>query len=427
MRNRSKNAVQKPDTQEDAAKPVLFAQEKPMKTLILPFNASPHARFILMENPRMSRLSRYFYCPVLGVYEFTAVGPSSTPKSILLTASLQADGNTHRQKCADKEYQDNSGLSDAQAFVSRTAQLLIATPVDLLFFLLPILSPIRNSKVRERKLFQPLDDILDSQESISRTLKAVLIGPLRPKVEARMKAICDIIEAGETMYRINETKLIHELLQKARNVAKNGLPTSMEERFVSRELQPPIMSVSRNDESVIRGQMDPSTSTSQTVPSNGASKTSAVSHDSTLATDAIINECSPNESIRDLLRIRIAFNFILCSYVRKDLATKCEEILRSPESPLNFDSLDKHIQHLIELRARAMASRSTIDFVRKRGLNEDDGALIAQEKKKHKKIEDEKIAKATQARGVRELKKADTSGMKKLSSFFAKVPAEKKS
>ena len=57
-------------------------------------------------------------------------------------------------------------------------------------------------------------------------------------------------------------------------------------------------------------------------------------------------------------------------------------------------------------------------------MEEDDEVVAAREEKKRKKEEEER-RKKNESRGVKELKKVDTSGMKKLSAFFAKVPAKK--
>ena len=49
---------------------------------------------------------------------------------------------------------------------------------------------------------------------------------------------------------------------------------------------------------------------------------------------------------------------------------------------------------------------------------------VARAEKKRKE-EEEKMKKAGESRGVRELKKVNTSGMKKLSAFFGKAASKK--
>lgn len=63
-------------------------------------------------------------------------------------------------------------------------------------------------------------------------------------------------------------------------------------------------------------------------------------------------------------------------------------------------------------------------FSRKRGI-EDDVEAEERAEKKRKLEEEEKRKKASQSRGVKELSKVDVKGMKKMSSFFTKMPAKK--
>lgn len=57
---------------------------------------------------------------------------------------------------------------------------------------------------------------------------------------------------------------------------------------------------------------------------------------------------------------------------------------------------------------------------------EDDAAETRAEKKRRKEEEEEK-KKAGESRGIRDLKKVDTKGMKKMSDFFGKAAAVKRS
>ncbi len=60
-------------------------------------------------------------------------------------------------------------------------------------------------------------------------------------------------------------------------------------------------------------------------------------------------------------------------------------------------------------------------------MNEDDEALGIRAEKKRKKEEEDKRKKSGESRGVRDLKKVDTTGMKKLSDSFGKgAPGNKK-
>jgi hypothetical protein len=71
------------------------------------------------------------------------------------------------------------------------------------------------------------------------------------------------------------------------------------------------------------------------------------------------------------------------------------------------------------MRQEAVSMRSLGDFSRKRSIIEDEDSETRAEKKR-KKEEEEKRNKAGVSRGVKNLKKVNTSGMKKMSDFFKK-------
>ncbi|KAI5286678.1 hypothetical protein KEM54_006602, partial [Ascosphaera aggregata] len=235
-------------------------QAAPTKAFILPKGISTDARFVMLDNPATGRSSRYLYCPRKGLFEFTAIEPTKeVPRSILFTSRTEGAGEPAFDSIAstvthEEKHDTGPGARQARnrlattALISSSAQILVATHVDVLFFVLPILlqheqQPQHGSKLREldegrKRLFQPLDDMLDSREDISQSLKNVLLGPLRPHIEQRMLKVCDIVEAGETMFRINEEKLVQELVSKAeRAVGNDELPTSLEKTFVIKALE----------------------------------------------------------------------------------------------------------------------------------------------------------------------------------------------
>ena len=72
------------------------------------------------------------------------------------------------------------------------------------------------------------------------------------------------------------------------------------------------------------------------------------------------------------------------------------------------------------MRAEALSTRSLSDFSKKRNLDDDDEAAEERAEKKRKQEEDDKRKKSQESRGVRDLKKVNVSGMKKMSDFFAK-------
>ncbi|KAK2809627.1 hypothetical protein FQN50_003684 [Emmonsiellopsis sp. PD_5] len=449
MRTRSAAPASQPDSKQADNVPVPLEPSKPSKALILPSNASDDARFVSLENPRNGTLSRYYFCPKLGIYEFTAISPSaSLPRSTLFTTSstnCQQDKNDDVQKTSDMDSAKEEVIKQVvesraptKASISKTAQLLVATQIDILFFLLPILAPARSHSAQ--KLFQPLDDMLDSQDTLSKSLKDILLGEYKHQVEARLLAICDTIDAGETMYRLNEAKLLQELLSKAERMAANGLPPSLEEQFVNRALELPVLSVKREDTSTstlsdmasdantqdtVQDKPD-SQSSNTTTPSAAASSSTSFTTASDASTPATeTTPPTPNDppippEIHHLLRLRTALSFIQSSYLPTHLSSKTTTLLTTTQSPKDFTPLTEHLKHVAEQRAKALASRSMGDFSRKRAVAEDDEAAETRAEKKRRKEEEEKKKKLGESRGVRDLKKVNVSGMKKLSAFFGK-------
>ena len=92
--------------------------------------------------------------------------------------------------------------------------------------------------------------------------------------------------------------------------------------------------------------------------------------------------------------------------------------LRTPLLALlsaRFAPLEAHLSSIAALKSEALSLRSLSDNIsRKRAVELD-------EEKKRKK-EEEAIKKKNEGRGVKQLKKVDTSGMKKMSSFFTVKP-----
>ena len=439
MRTRaSAPSSKKTDSNHEQEQPKTPTQaERPSKTFILPSSASEDARFVTLPNPRTGTPSRYFFCPKQGVYEFTVIA-SQQPRSILFTASKT--GNAPDDGQGDSTSAGTSGGSIAKA-----AELLVATPIDIVFFMIPLLSP--SASTQAKKLFQPLDDIIDSQDELPKHFRHILYDDaFREVIQARVEAVCDTVEAGdEKMFRFSETKCLKELIAKADRMVAQGLPASLEERFIRQALVTPMMAVKRenptmenNAASTNGGESQPenqetqsSTTTTTTIPgtSNSDSATpSGESGDSTPATEATPDETiSSQDNVTRLLRISTALSFMKESYISTPLCARFDELLASPaESPVDFKPLQDRLQHIANLRAEALASRSLGDFSRKRGA-EDEDAAEARAEKKRKEDEETKKKKAGQSRGVKDLQKVNTGGMKKMSDFFGKAAAAKKS
>lgn len=396
----------------------LTAAEKPRKTFILPSNTSENARLLSLPNPQSGEPSRYFFCPERGIFEFTVVAsPASAPRSILFTP----------EKHQSTESTSQNENSPAKASIVKKAELLVATPIDAAFFLIPLLSPSTKSG---QSLFQPLDDIIDSNDDLHPHFRHVLYDEtFRKSLLARAEAICDIVEAGdENMFRFSEAKLLKELLAKAERMASQGLPASLEERFVRQALAAPLMSVKRNDALTTQGSKDGDASPIELDESSDSpSATTATPSVSTPA-----GETTPvpqpagddSDDIRRLQRISVALEFMKESYLPSALSSRIDELLASQDSPLDLKPLTNRLKELATLRAEAIASRGVSDFSRKRGL--DDEEVENRAETKRRKEEEEKKAKASESRGVRDLKKVNTTGMKKMSDFFGKAAVKKK-
>ncbi|OGM39313.1 hypothetical protein ABOM_012031 [Aspergillus bombycis] len=422
MRTRSSAPASEQSKPDQPSKPPLTT-EKPGKTFILPASASDQARFLQLPNPQTGELTRYYFCPKQGIYEFTVVASSSqSPRSVLFTPKAETSPTSP----------DGKHSRPGNATIAKTAQLLIATPIDVLFFLIPLLCPTSS---QAKGLFQPLDDVIDSQDDLPKHFRHVLYDEsFRHVLQARAEAICDSVEAGdEKMLRFSEAKFLQELIAKAERMVALGLPPSMEDRFIRQALSTPLMSVKREDSSTnaassntTEGEATPQDD--KETPATTASSTSVPtpSDVSTPATEVPPNAPAASDDVARLLRISTALTFMKDSYLSAALRAKVDELLSGSASPIDFKPMHDHLKHVAELRAEALASRSLGDFSRKRDVDDDEGAESRAEKKRRKE-EEEKKKKVGESRGVRDLKKVNTTGMKKMSDFFSKAAAKKKS
>ncbi|KAA8566960.1 hypothetical protein MFRU_007g01280 [Monilinia fructicola] len=421
----------------------------PPKVFILPKNITQEARIITLENPRYAKDSRYLVCPHQGFNEFTRIAaPKTTPKSWLLVSEDDLATTTNEEDLPKNEFRGKE--ESFEGYVTKGADLFIATPMDSLFIILPVLAPPSTSKVSDppKKLFLSSDDYIDKLIAVSPHLRSFLTGTLRNSLEKRMAAVCDTVDAGdETMFRINEEKLSKVLLQKAKKMVKYGLPASMEEKLVRRALDIPVMSIKREEETTQEGSGEEArvplasgsstprieSQATQTTDSSADTAASSFSETSTAATSTLgdlasapedekisLPSIDAPEGVADLLRIRTAFFFICSNYVAPHLSDILKRSLTSSTSSVDFSPLDSHLSYLTKLRQDALAARSMGDFSRKRAMVGDDEEIETRAEKKRKQDEEEKRKKAGESRGVKNLKKVNTSGMKKMSDFFKK-------
>ncbi|PON22328.1 hypothetical protein TGAM01_v208811 [Trichoderma gamsii] len=397
------------------------------KVFILPSKATPDARIVTLPNPRSSQPSRYLACPETGIYEFTKLAtPKSVPRSWLIEAVPNSNGtNTNNQ---------GAGPS---AQVTMASELFVATAIDPLFLVLPALADAKASKGSNefKRLFLSSDDHLDKLPQENSHLSEIMRwGTTRRLIESRMGAVCDTIEAGdEAMFRLNEKKLLDVVFQKAKRMSESGLPPSMEDKFVKKVLQAPMMHrVVRTGESQLSGNNTDSTSstpqtesaTSQSTESTTETSDTSVSQASTAATSVADEPAEENfasslqasPEVVEQQRLKVAFEFICSSYVAPLLADNLQKSFSGTGGLKDFSLLNDYMASLEKLRSETMAVRAQ-DYGRKRNQDElDDEARL----EKKRKMEEEKKKKASESRGVRDLKKVNTSGMKKLSHFFQK-------
>ncbi|KAI1650845.1 ribonuclease H2, subunit B [Daldinia loculata] len=416
----------------------------PPKLFILPTSATKDAKIVSLLNPRYSKPTRYLVCPETGIYEFTRIAaPKTTPRSWLIECSDTG-------KVEEKTSKDDAELG---AYITKGADLYVATLIDPMFLLLPAFADQSTNTKDGKRMFVSSDDHLDSIRDKSPHLSEILRwGNVRTLLESRMAAICDTVDAGnESMFRFSEDKLLTEVLGKAQKMSEQPLPKSMEEKFVAKALEAPVvgikrentttLSISQQTETQAQSETPASTSTastpkpesveSQSSTSSTETNTTVVSEVSTTATSVVeesittttATELTPSlgasPEIIKLQRLRTAFNFICSCYIAPSQATQLQTKLKEQKPPaVDFAPLDTYLEGISKLRQELAAARSVGDYSRKRVLDEDEVADRAE--KKRRKEEDEKRKKAGESRGVKNLKKVNTVGMKKMSDFFMK-------
>ena len=427
----------------------------PPRVLILPEDASPEARICTLSHPRTSTPSRYYFDPYKGLYEFTCVAaPKTTCRSWLIgrhtrLVNAKNDALSGKTPLTTKEEPDAGGAQAnkeandrpiSDGYTIKDAEMLIATPIDYLFLLLPSFIHDSSSKSpTSQKLFLSADDLLERLSEKSKHFDYVSCNErMRLAMEQRLRAISDTVDAGgEEMYRLNDQKLLRELVLKAKTIVAKGLPASMEERFIWKTLETPVMVVKHEESSVPDATMSQNeTTTSDPVVAEAIdSQASTASADSTVSALSTSTEVTVPEDVAPmkdpselyhLLRLRIALSYIISSYVPLALARPLNALILSSKRPVDFEILDKHLANIAKMRAEALASRSFGDFSRKRSMYEDDDAAETRAENKRRKEEHEKKKKAGESRGIKDLKKVDTRGMKKMSDFFGKAAGAQK-
>ncbi|KAH6690686.1 ribonuclease H2, subunit B [Plectosphaerella plurivora] len=385
---------------------------EPPKLFVLPTSLSQDALIVSLPNPRYAKPTRYLVCPKNGIFEFTKISaPKTSPRSFLV------------EPAPGEKAPPEAGAARFHAHVTEGADLFVATAIDPVFLILPGLFGPVTSKSDAKRLFLSSDDHFDALSSTSSDLSEVLrCGNTRASFEARMEAVSDTVDAGdEKMYRLSEKKLTRLILAKAAAMGATSLPPSMEDKFVLKALEAPLLV----QHSSAVGAPTPATESveSQTSTAITDSTTSFASEASTAATSAngeegVTSSMKATPEITTLQRTRVAFSFICASYIPPSIATRLQELLQDTETAgVDFAPLDTYLKDLAKARAEATASRSMTDYSRKRQVDDEEEEARAEKKRK---VEAEKKRKANESRGVKNLAKVNTTGMKKMSDFFKK-------
>ncbi|OAP56526.1 hypothetical protein AYL99_09705 [Fonsecaea erecta] len=422
-RSSSTSPVKKP--REDTATACANPQREPLKHFILPKDISHEARFLFLRHPRDGAAQRFLFCPEQGLFHFTRIStPTTDPRSLLFTP---CDPRAHETNPTGPGDEGQAGLLLSEGYTSKNPDIYVAAPFDVAFILAPLILPANPTSAKA--LFQPIDDLFEQRLQDDKELRYLMTHG-RPVVEDAMSMLCDTIEAGgEQMYRPSEEKTARMIVEKVKNADSRGLPPSLLENFVKRALEAPILSVKREQtlsttETVAQSidgddpaqdSLDSQSSTASTAQCTVFSEVSVTSSISTAVCEPMSTE------LFELQKQRVVLDFILTSYLPPPVAERLRARFDSRDSLIDFSALKGHLRHLDSLKAEALASRSMTDFSRKRGL-EDDEALEMRAEKKRKQEEEDRKKKLGLSKGVRELKKVNVSGMKKMSDFFAKKP-----
>lgn len=392
-----------PNTQplQSPHKKLVTAENEQKRLFILPNDTSPDARIITLAHPAFQSPTRHLFCPEKGLFEFTCIAaPKTIPQSWLIAGHKAQDG-------ADEESaQDARPLS--RGYVLGDASLFISTPIDPIFFLTLLLVQQQRTG---NAMFRMEEDHIDTLSETSPEVARMLRRPeFRCLLLRRLEAMSEVQDLGdEKVYKPNVEKLTDVLLSKARRMIQpDTWPASLEEAFVRKQLEVPVLEVAQDVQ----------------LPTPEDSQASEASEKIEAKVDApAVSAQTGAPEINELMRTRVAFNYMLSSYIPARLRPALEQSLEK-NAAIDFMPLTQHLEKVKAAKTEAQALRTMSDNIsRKRGCLDDDEAMEARAEKKRKKEEEEKRKKA-ESRAVKELKKVNTTGMKKLSSFFtAKAPA----
>lgn len=352
--------------------------ERPLKLFVLPEAAlGPQARFVTLQSPAGEGSCRFLYGANGSFYELTKVGHRrDCERSALLVSA--SEGSSPSEPTA-------ISTDEIDAYVLQDAVIHIATPFDPLFFLSSLLlrSQIdveRDRPVAPRTMETLLNDVAKSSDHMQYLLR---FPSVRETFTSRLREMSELAPVmGDEAFRPDPLLFLDLLHEKALRLTKTAWPASME-RSVQRQLEAPAA-------------------------------------ESTVMEDSNPPTASP--ALAEKLRLRVALQFILASYVPQRLRDHLEKMLASGQI-IDFTDLDAHLNRVKQLHSEIQAFRSLSNNVsRKRKDIEAEMDGDGSDAKRAKGAKDE--PKAVESRATKELKKVNTSGMRKMSSFFAPKQAK---
>jgi len=387
----------------------LEADDDLHRVFILPKNVGNGTRIIYLPHPATSAPAAFVFCHETGrVFELTKVAaPKAAARSWLITADQMMRTDSIEMAPAQSD-------SLQKGYIVRNADALTATPFDPVFLLLRLF-PVGKSQ--ERNSFRLGDDYLELLSEQDPVVAQLLRSEGFSKTMLkRLECICESQDIGdEKVYKPSNEKLARLLVDKAcRMVISMSWPASMDEGVVKKELDIPSVHIHALP------QVD-------TTPSAEVTNSTAASAAEELSQTT--SQLDIESGVIDVMRMQKALEYLLSAYVPKALRNDMEILfkdakIKSITPLLDPTLLQAHLDKIKAAKAEAMALRSLSDNIsRKRGADDEEMADARAEKKRKKDDEDKKAK--SESRNLKQLKKVDTTGMKKLSSFFTRASAKK--
>lgn len=392
-----------PSPSKIVSKKLTRTDNEQQRAFILPENISPEARVLSLPDPCTGIPSRYLFCPIKGLFEFSrTTARRSAPSSWLIAQDERREASQL----------DASPISNG--FVLEDADLLLATPLDPMFFLIPLFT---NRLEAGGAMFRMEDDYIEMLSDSSATMARMLRNPaFKDLVFGRLEAISHVQDLGdEKVYKPDLRLLAKAITCKVQRMIKENIwPESLEDAFVSKQLELPVSSMTLVNEQL------PTPEDSQQSSISGHDNSHSEQNQDAATT--LLPTVPAGVTI--LMRAKVAVNYLLSCYVPAKLRTALLNQV-TDEKLIDFAPLEEHLQVVQKAKAEVQTLRSMSDNIsRKRALVDDDEAAAIRAEKKRKKDEEE-LKKKSESRAIKQLKKVDVSGMQKLSSFFTKAGGKK--